>query len=304
MGKFSIPAAAQPYLAELKALIRAGVHSAPSLGESPLLKLPAVVAAAGRGAPPSVQVRAFTDILHRVIQERLQGLDRETAAILFAYDDYAGMATRDRYERVAEIQGKQKWDGFRKEPLDRHLVAVYLALVTFAEGPADNSQPSSEPQRTTRHHSAGGQYILRSREVVCNLPWQEGEAREVIDRREIEATADNIGVWRQTKAYIGRRVATQPTFALFGAGKLSVVQESRLQGIESSRAHLLEVEFPTPLSRGDRAQFAIYMRHPVNFEDVVRHDYRDGWKMTPIIQTDSFSLAVRFPQVRRPRSVW
>jgi len=129
MNKLNIPTADAPYIEALRELIRTGVTAAPNLERSPLIELPAVWQQCGADASPTRRAHAFITLLRRVIQQRLEGTEAQTATILFGFENYAGLPIQDRYRTVAKLYSPYwTWENYRKEPLTRHLLAVYLAL--------------------------------------------------------------------------------------------------------------------------------------------------------------------------------
>lgn len=310
MKRFAVPDEARPHVAAMRALGRIGVHGYPDLAESCLLELPVVTNAASSDAPATERGRIFIDSLGRAIETKLQGKDQQTARLFFGYGEHAGASSRDRYFAIAKLHGKRNWDGFRQEPLNRHLVAVYLALRALgaAEAPATDGQESAASPdgaaRPRRPLTVGGDYVLVSREVTYNFPPHDGAEREILDQRVIEATRDGVQEWRQTKHYRGGSKMARPNFAMFGQGELSIVQESAPRRDVNARTHLLQVTFHHPLRQHEQAQFTIVMRQTVHYSDLVKPDHHDGWRMEPIIPTGSFRLGVRFPPACRPRVIW
>lgn len=134
MEKLLIPAADVPYIDALRALIRTGATAAPSLEQSPLITLPVVLQQSDIRASASKRAYVFIKTLNNVIAERLTGKEAETAMILFGLGAYAGVPIQDRYHAVAKLYSPHwTWENYRKEPLTRHLLAVYLALKREAE---------------------------------------------------------------------------------------------------------------------------------------------------------------------------
>lgn len=306
--RFKISPEAKPYVDALRELIRSGAQASPTLETSVLVGLPVVHENVGASASPSRRAATFVELLERVIKQRLSGKSQEAALTLFAFGVAAGVPMTQRYRLVAKmINSHWTWENYRKEPLDRLLLEVYLAL--FREGDvrgrgiAKHSNALGTGRETP---SAGnGDYALISREVIYNLPESAGRPREIIDVREIETTADGVEVWRQNFYHWGKGAASTPTATLFGPGELSVTQDSRLKtGPLPGRTYNLEVRFPEPLRTGERVRFAIYRRQETAFDELVRPEWHDGWCFTPVLQTNSFSLAIRFPRDRRPSKVW
>ncbi|HSX34088.1 MAG TPA: type 1 glutamine amidotransferase [Candidatus Saccharimonadales bacterium] len=134
MEKLFIPEADRPYIEALRGLIRTGVTAAPNLEASPLISMAAVMQEGGKGASPVKRAHVFIHVLRRVINQRFEGKEAQTATILFGLDEYAGVPLQDRYRAVAKLYNQYwTWENYRKEPLTRHLLAVYLALRREAE---------------------------------------------------------------------------------------------------------------------------------------------------------------------------
>src|SRR6266540_5359117 len=306
--KFEIPAEAKPYTEALRELIRSGVRSSPALEMSPLVDLPAVQ----RVAPPASATQradAFVAVLETVIRQRLAGKSQAAALTLFAYGDSAGMSMGDRYRKVAKLfNAHWTWENFRKEPLDRLLLEIYLALYREGQANAVESMSHSDvanPSSGLRAVTAGGNYALISREVLYNFPASDGEPREIIDVREIEATTDGMEVWEQNFYHWGKGPVETPAATLFGPGELSITHDSVLKtGPLPGRTYNLRVRFPKPLRKGERVRFAIYRKQDVRLGDFVRPQWHDGWCFTPVIETQEFTLSIRFPRGMRPSRVW
>lgn len=134
MDKLQIPEEAATYIDALRSLIRTGAAAAPLLEQSPLIDLPVVLQQCDRNASATKRAHVLITVLQDVTTHRLTGKESETAAILFGFDTYAGMPLQDRYRAVARLYNTHwTWENYRKEPLTRHLLAVYLALKREAE---------------------------------------------------------------------------------------------------------------------------------------------------------------------------
>jgi GMP synthase (glutamine-hydrolysing) len=143
-SQLNIPATDRSYVDALRALIRNGVMAAPGLENSPLVDLPVVVKRVGPGASPERRAHAFIEALREVIRTRLEGRDADIAAMLFGLGDFAGMPIQERYRMVAQSYNPYwTWDSYRKEPLTRQLLGVYLALKREAELRAEPSAEKS-----------------------------------------------------------------------------------------------------------------------------------------------------------------
>lgn len=129
MDKLNIPTADAPFVDALRTLIRTGVTAAPSLERSPLIDMEIVLLQNGTEASPTKRAHTFVKVLRQIIQHRLEGKEAQTATILFGIGEYAGVPIQDRYRAVAKLYSPYwTWENYRKEPLTRHLLAVYLAL--------------------------------------------------------------------------------------------------------------------------------------------------------------------------------
>lgn len=153
------------YIDALRKLIRTGVMGSPTLEHSPLLGLPVVQQTCGPEASPSQRAHAFITILRRIVQERLEGRESETATLLFGFDTYAGVPAQDRYRAVAKLYNPNwTWKNYRREPLTRHLNTVLLSLKREADLA---NEPAIEPARLpqTSSRSARGDRVL----IVQNI---------------------------------------------------------------------------------------------------------------------------------------
>jgi GMP synthase (glutamine-hydrolysing) len=150
MEKLNISTDDAPYIEALRALIRTGAMAAPRLEESPLIDLPIVLQRSGQDASTTKRADTFIKVLQKIIKQRLSGKESSTATILFGFEEYAGVPIQDRYRAVAKLYNPYwTWENYRKEPLTRHLLAVYLVLKREAELEDDESA-NKEPHRKTR----------------------------------------------------------------------------------------------------------------------------------------------------------
>lgn len=140
------------YLEALRKLIRSGVMGDPTLEDSPLLELPVVQQVSEPEAPPSRRAHHFITILRRIVQERLEGREAETAALLFGFDTYAGVPVQDRYRAVAKLYNPNwTWKNYRREPLTRHFNTILLALkreVDLIREPVIDLEPAITSRRS------------------------------------------------------------------------------------------------------------------------------------------------------------
>lgn len=313
MDKFSIQPAAQPYIEALKALIPTGVHTSPSLETSCLIDLPIVITNTSQQAPAALRADTFINCLEQVVNSKLQGNDQKTAQILFGLGEWAGVPMRDRYEKTAKLHNRHwKWENFRKEPLDRFLLAVYIKLyregerISSSVPPTTASNPGHESSPRSRQSLVGGNYITNRYESLYNLPSAPGKPRQFLQTREITATRNGVEAWRQSSRYWGKGLDELPEQVLFGPGTLGVTYDARLERTDKpGRAYVTEVKFPHPLKAGDRTKFAILKTHRVEFDEVVHEGWRDWCGLLGItVQIERAIVGVRFPPGITPRTLW
>jgi hypothetical protein len=303
MEKFQIPDAARPFTEALRKLIPTGVTAAPGLDTSPLIDLKAVVARAGQTADNHDKAVAFTELLADLTKDgatgALMGKDREVAARLFGLHEWAGVPSRRRYEEVAKLYEKHwTWENFRKEPLDRHLYAVYLVLYRQAKLPAKS--PDGSDERRTDF-----QYGLTDYDITYRMPSNPGELRETLEVREIEALVDGVEYWRASTRYWGKSAEVGPDITLFGPGDLTIRAEAPIVGGgKPGRAYTAQVTFPKPLKKGERIRFTLLKRQAVEFSDLVGQDKQDCHSVSPSVPMSRASIRVCFPDNQTPGDIW
>lgn len=149
------------YIKALRKLIRNGAMADPFLEDSPLLDLPVVQRASEPNASRGKRAHAFIGILRRIVQERLEGREAETAALLFAFDTYAGVPVQDRYRAVAKLYNPNwTWENYRREPLTRHLNTVLLALKREADLADDPAIPEAAASAAPRPAGKGDTVLI------------------------------------------------------------------------------------------------------------------------------------------------
>jgi hypothetical protein len=304
MDKFQIPEAARPFTDALRKLVATGVTAAPGLDVSPLVTLKAVMDRLGDNADAHRKAVAFTELLADLTRDgktgALMGKDREVAARLFGMHEWAGVPSRQRYEAIAKLYDKRwTWENFRKEPLDRHLYAVYLALYRQA------SLPTIAIKRTDESHSMF-KYKLCDYDITYRMPLMPGQPREELEVREIEALTDGVESWSASTRYWGKAVDVGPDVTLFGPGNLVIRADTPITGSGGTpgRAYITEVMFPTPLKKGQRIRFTLLKRQVVNFDDLVRPEWQDCQSLTPSLPVDRVSIRVNFPEGQTPSDIW
>ena len=303
MDKFHIPQAARPFTDALRNLTKTGVTAAPGLDASPLIELEAVAARVGADADGHTKAVAFTELLTDLTKDghtgALMGKDHEVATRLFGLHKWAGVPSRQRYEEIAKLYDKRwTWENFRKEPLDRHLYAVYLAL--YRQG-----KKSAVGQATNASETLSVfQYKLCDFDTTYRMPTRPGEAREELEVREIEALIDGVESWKASVQYWGKGADAGPDIMLFGPGMLTVRGDSPITGSGGvpGRAYVTEVTFPVPLKKGDRIRFTLLRRQTVKFDDLVRPDWQDAQALFPSLPIEHASLRICFPDDRRLRT--
>jgi GMP synthase-like glutamine amidotransferase len=160
MNKLNVPATDAFFVDALRDLIRTGVMAAPNLEQSPLLDMPIVLRHAGPAASPTKRAHEFTKILRHIVRQRLEGKEAQTATILFGLEDYAGVPIQDRYRAVAKLYNAHwTWESYRKEPLTRHLLTVYLALKREVEI-ANESSSTKESASTPKKSGAANKVLI------------------------------------------------------------------------------------------------------------------------------------------------
>jgi hypothetical protein len=309
MDKFSIPAQAQPYVDALRGLLPTGVHASSTLDSSCLMELTVVAAAVNHDDSPARRAEAFMDCLERLADTKLQGVDQKISRILFGLGEWAGVPQRDRYEEAAKaVNSKWKWENFRKDPLDRFLLAVYLKLyregeITSSTTPPNPENPNSMPQRTG---IVGGPYIVNRYESTYNLPSQLGQSRHYLQTRTITATCDGVEVWRQSARWWRFNIEELPEVSLFGSGTLSIISDAPLERTNKpGRVYVTEVRFPKPLNAGETTTFTLLKQQSVDFDELTHVGWRDWHGLIGITnQMERVTVSVRFPGARIPGTIW
>jgi hypothetical protein len=304
---------AKVYIDALRRLVRSGVNAAHDLEQSPLIELKPVVNATEPQASAVARADAFVALLIKVVGERLLGRDRTKGELLFGLGEYAGMPTSERYSRVAKLHDPKggSWDKFRKEPLTDFLVTVLTALHredkrrAADEASRSHESETTQPRRNRRTPQTGGDFSLKHYEVLYNLPQIPGAERESLEMREVQASRDGVTKWQIASQYWGKSPGEGPAITLFGPGQLEIVRDQELhQAPHPGRVYITRVTFPQALDMGETIRFGLMKRQPVEFTDLVRDGWRDQRDITPVIPVDHALIGVRFPEGRRPQTVW
>jgi GMP synthase-like glutamine amidotransferase len=140
------------FVEALRQLIKPGVMAAQQLEHSLLIDMPVVLQHCGPNSSPAKRAHTFIEVLRWVIRRRLEGKEAETANILFGFEEYAGVPAQDRFRQVAKLYNPYwTWENYRREPLTRHLFAVYLALKRESELATNLSFAKEHRTSISRH---------------------------------------------------------------------------------------------------------------------------------------------------------
>jgi hypothetical protein len=304
MERLSIPAGDMRFVEALRELIRTGVMAAPGLESSPLIDLPIVQTHSGAGASAAKRAYIFIKILQQVIKQRLEGKDAETANILFGFEGYAGVPIQDRYRAVAKLYNPYwSWENYRKEPLTRHLLTVYLTLKREAEVQNSIFLPSGHP-RKARSGLVGQDWMLERFEGIYTLPSEQGQPLEAIQTRRLRAVCGKIDTYRHPTYVRERGVSSVPHTSLLGSGKVTVT-DTHLDPLTHVRIYITEIKFPKPIAYGESIEFTLVKRVDAKFEEVIQDEGWDWYGLVSLASpAESASIGLRFPALKRPRAVW
>ena len=304
MDKLKVPDKALIYVEALRELIRTGAMAAPTLESSCLIDLPVVLQRCGANASPPKRAYTFIKILQQVSKQRLEGKDAETACILFGFEGYAGVPIQDRYRAVAKLYSPHwTWENYRKEPLTRHLLAVYLALEREAE--LDSVWPHfGHKPKQARSGLVGQDWVLERFEGLYTFPAEAGQPLEVLQTRQLRATCDSINVWRHQGYVRERGVSAVPQISLFGPGKVSVI-DTHVDNASGMRIYITEVTFPEPLRYGQSIEFTLLKRVNAEWDKII---CKEGWDWYGLVTLASAvehaRVGLRFSPHKQPRAVW
>lgn len=304
MDRLKIPLADAPFIEALRELIRTGVMAAPSLESSPLVDLPIVHRHSGKGASPAKRAYTFIKILQQVIKQRLEGKEAETANILFGFEGYAGVPIQDRYRAVAKLYSPYwSWENYRKEPLTRHLLAVYLTLKREAEL-ASTIPLLEEHPRKARSGLVGQDWVLERFDGLFNLPAEQGQPLESVQTRRLRAVCDKINVYRHYAYVRERGVSSVPQLSLLGPGTATVV-DTHVEPSTGLRIYVTEIVFPKPVRYGESIEFTLIKRVDAKLDRVIQDKGWDWYGLVTLASpAESAQIGLRFPAHSRPRDVW
>ncbi len=303
MDKLHLPEKSLPYISALRGLIRTGAAASPTLESSLLIDLPAVWQRCTPSASSLKRSHVFIKLLHHVITQRFEGKDSETALILFGYDRYAGVPIQDRYRAVAKLYNPHwTWENYRKEPLLRHLLLVYLALEREAELASTAPLFGSQPQ-PAQHGLIGQDWVLESFEGFYNFPAQPGQPLEIVQTRRLRASSNGATVWQHSAFWRERGVSSIPQIALFGPGTASVT-DTHLDPTTGMRVFVTKVQFPQPIAYGQVVEFTLVKRVDVHHEQLVPLIGRDWFGLNVLASpAEHIKIGLQFPG-KRPQKVW
>lgn len=294
----TIPAEAEPYIQALRRLIRTGVEAAPLLHVSPLLDLSIVARVAGPDTSSANRCLVFIDVLQQVVTQRLSGKDRQTAQLLFAIGEYAGMPMQDRYHKVAKLYHPHwTWDNYRKEPLTRHLLAVYNAL----------QREAAMIQRTLPNPLSTGMigqdWEVITKDVHYILPAASERHVKLLETLRLRATIDNATYWRQRFRWLERGTSELPRLELFGDGKAYIIDDHQIDD-KGHRFIMIHTELAGPVTKGEEVTIRLIKYVPVAQNQLVvrQHDWYGFTQIgTPAV---SLKTAITFPPDKRPKQLW
>lgn len=304
MDKLAIPDKITPFIAALRELIRTGAAAYPNLEASCLIDLPVVRQQSGVDASATKRAHVFTQILQHIIGHRLQGKDIQVATILFSFDSYAGVPIQDRYRAVAKLHNPHwTWENYRKEPLTRHLLAVYLALEREVE--LTTTPAHFEIHSHQSHNGLVGQdWVMERFEGTYNLPLVPGEPLEVIGVRRLRAVSEQAGMWRYILHLREGSVQGTPLVTLIGSGTV-VINDLYIDSGTGIHTYTVDVVFPQPFRYGETVEFTLIIRALVRYEILMPKKGVDWYGLVKLRSpTQSARIGVRFPLDKQPRNVW
>jgi hypothetical protein len=304
MDHLPIRPADLPYIHALRELIQTGVIAAPDLESSLLIDLPVVVRHSGVDAPAAKRAFIFIQILQQVIRQRFEGKEAETANILFGFEGYAGVPIQDRYRAVAKLYNPYwTWENYRKEPLTRHLLAVYLTLKR-EESVASNLHMETAHPRQGRSGLVGQDWVLEEFDGQFILPAAPNRPLETIQKRRLRAICDHVDTYRHPAYVRERGISTQPHMALLNPGTIQVA-DTHVDSNSNVRTYITEVKFPQPIRYGESVEFTILKQVDVQYDRVIQEQGMDWYGLVTLPSpARSARVGIQFPPGKQPRSVW
>lgn len=294
----TIPDEALPYVQALRDLMRTGVEAAPSLQSSCLLDLPIVAQAVGADAMATQKSIAFITSLKHVIDHRLSGKDRETAKLLFAIDEHAGIPMQDRYHQIARLYNPHwTWDNFRKEPLTRHLLAVYFSLAR------ESDLTSTQRPTITPTGFIGQDWDIVSNESHFILPTKDTHHVKQLQTITLKAKIDEASFWRQRFRWLERGTTELPHMEMFNNDSVMIAEEHQMD-VEGHRLVVIHVQLAKPVPVGKEVTLRLIKYIPVAGDRLVIRQL-DWYGFTPMgAPAHSLKAAITFPRDRHPKQLW
>lgn len=284
-AKFSIPERARPYTDALRDVVRVGLWAWLPDAASPLLEM--FGDEDGRQNEASL-VRGRTRLVEAIkaaVDEKMEGDFRSRMLALLGMREWSNQPLSKRQEFVGSIYPStgQNWEGFRKEPLDRHLLSLFISLETQKYQPAKPEPPVTDDlgYETVQYHSR------------CDLG-----SGETVQRRIIRALRDNVTHWEIAVSTWGR----SEEVSLLGDGTLTRHSEGEIRRTSRGTSYFLRVDLPKPLRRDEEFAFTLLRREEPNL------DRPTGWldqrQLTPRLSMHRATLEMVFPRDRHPPEVW
>lgn len=304
MDKLKIPPAEIPFIEALRELIRTGAIAAPNLESSPLISMPIVLRESGNGASAAKRAYTFIRILQQIIRLRLDGKEAETANILFGFEGYAGVPIQDRYRAVAKLYSPYwTWENYRKEPLTRHLLTVYMLLKREAELTADLPIMQEHP-RKARSGLVGQDWLLETFDGVFTFPAATGQPLETVQTRRLRAMCDKIDTYRHYAYVRERGISSVPHISLLGPGNVTVT-DTHVDPLNGLRIYVTEIRFPRPIYYGESIEFTVLKRVDAQLDHVIKEKGWDWYGLVTLASPAvSAKVGIRFPLDTYPTSVW
>jgi hypothetical protein len=303
MNKIRVPATDLSFIDALRKLIRTGVIASPDLESSPLIDMQVVLERSGPGSSPARRAFVFINILQQIIRCRLEGKEAETANILFGFEGYAGVPIQDRYRAVAKLYNPYwSWENYRKEPLTRHLLAVYLALKREPELTTDLFFTNEHP-RKARSGLVGQDWLLEEFDGVFTFA-ENHQTIESMQTRRLRAVCDQIDVYRHYAYVRERGISSAPQLSLMSPGAVTIT-DTYVDTLTHLRIYVTEVRFPEPVRYGESIEFTLHKRVETQPNYVLQERGQDWYGLVTLASPAvSARVALRFPTDKCPRSVW
>jgi hypothetical protein len=211
---------------------------------------------------------------------------------------------QDRYRAVAKLYNPYwTWENYRKEPLTRHLLAIYLTLKREA-GLASGLALQNNHPRKARSGLVGQDWLLEHFDGLYVLPYKEGMPLESIQTRRFRAICDKIDTYRQIAYVRERGVSSVPRLTLLGEGTATIT-DTYVDASNDLRIYVTEVKFPKPIKYGESVEFTIHKQVDVHIDRVIQEKGWDWYGLVSLASpAESARIALRLPPQKLPRSIW